>query len=172
MNSNSIEHVLSDQSAFQAHFEMVGVLGLSTPYHTHVFNMIVESKPFKINEGNYKIRSWVKGSFSQFFPNLSYQKKLNVTDGQLDTENKAVVNNIFKQDTADFAFFADELNLFFSGYDFQFICIDRYENKTSAITTEDRSFAKAQLSQFMQKLQRDFFAGTLPEMKAFQAKFI
>ena len=151
---------------------MVGLLGLSSPYHTHVFHMMVESKPFKVNAGNYKIRSWVRGSFSQFCPNLSYQKKLNVTDGQLDTENKAVVNNIFKKDTADFAFFADELNLFFSGYDFQFICIDRYENKNSAITTEDRSFAKAQLSQFMQKLQRDFFAGTLPEMKAFQAKFI
>lgn len=172
MNNKSIEQVLADQSAFQVNFEMVGVVGLSSACQRNVFNMIVESKPFKINENNYKIRSLIKGSFSQFHPDLDYQNKFNLTDEQLDADNKAVVDNIFKQDTAHFAFIPDYLNVFFSGYDLHFICIDDYKSGVFYPEIKDESFAKAQLGLYMQKLQSTFSDGTLPEMKEFQARFI
>lgn len=182
MKSGTIQEVLSGENPFQLDFKMIGVNGVCSEREYNAFNMHIESKPFTFQEVQFKLVAFISGGIKQFYPNSDYLQKFNVDEAQIDSENKAVVENMFKIDTAHFAFDRDEFKRFLSGTSIQFVCVSNFppirnannfrSNFVPALSAEDLGFAKMKFIEFVQKVNAALDESSMPEMKVFQSKFI
>lgn len=172
MSINLIQGLLEKQPAFQVRLEMKGVNGVSSALQSHIFNFFVESDVFNFSGSNYKLQAFLVGSIRQFSPNAEYMQKFNLTDAQIDNDNKAAIDHMFKGGTTLFAFDLNVAERFFKGEDFQLVCVDRHAPSIPpTLSNEESSLLTSKFLQYAQGIKAAFYSGELPEMKTFQQNF-
>lgn len=175
MTSSNIKDVLNGENGFSAKLEMIGINGLCSPFHNHVFDLVVESTPFDLKGSNYRLETTVRGSFSQFYPSSAMIERSSTVAAESEAENKQVLEEMFIADSNHFAFTKSDLDQFFDGGHFiRVVPTVRKNNLVYSIPELEKSdadFARDALYEFLQKTKKAFFAGDLDADKSFRSKF-